>query len=233
MQAEERLIHFSTELIYRPKQHTRQSLQKLYFDLSQTRAAYDSTDFSHPGHVRFYSKRPPRTESTMVILPDRVVLVEEWAEITLPDFCEKMSEVSRRILSDLAIPQIRAQSVTLRATFALTHFADAREFLLDHICHQANRITPYFRRPLENGGLRFVLPETPEHPGALHVAIESFRFSKKEVLVEVKGIFAREAIDLENIERAVERAHLCREFIRESVFPFLDQYDTRHEDPVQ
>lgn len=233
MQSEDRMIHFSSELIHKPRQHPRPALQKLYYELSQTRVApYDSSDFSQPTHVRFYSRRGQRTESVLVLLPDRLVIVEEWADIALSDYFEKVREVGRRALTELGIGEFAAQTATLRSTFALTHFTDAREFLLGHMCGQGDRLGTHFKRPLAAGGLRFVLPETPENPGNLHVIVESFRKSAGEVFVEVKGVFKDLRIDVESIETAVENIGLCRRFISECVFPFLNEYDTPKEDLV-
>jgi len=229
MQAEDRVIHFSTELIHAPLQHKVSALQKLYYELSQTRAAYDSSDFSTPPQCRFYSRRPGKTQSVLVFLPDRVALVEEWADIPLSDFLEKVREVARRTLSSLNIPQFAAQTATVRSTFALTHFTDARVFLMDHACQQANRINPHFGRPIAVSGLRFVLPETPDHHGTLHVIIESFRHNFREVFVEAKGIYGNQNMDAELIENAAVNIQRVRSFIIDRVFPYLNQYDVHQE----
>ena len=151
MQAEDRLIHFSTELIHPPVEHEADTLRKLYFDLSQSRdVAYDSTDFSLPGQFRFYSRRGKRSQSIILFLADRMVLIEEWADIALSDFVDKVKGVAARVLDRSLIAKISVQTATLRSTFALTHFDDARVFLLDHMCAQASRIAPHFQRPVAN-----------------------------------------------------------------------------------
>lgn len=226
MHVEDRIIHFSTELIHAPLQHSVPALQKFYFELSQGRMAYESSDFSSPPQFRFYSRRGANTQSIALMLPDRLVLIEEWADLALVDFQEKVREVSRRSMAELGIPFFGAQAVTLRSTFALTHFDDARVFLFDHACQQEGLIGPYFRRPIGVGGIRFVLPETNEHPYALHIVIESFRHSPAEVFVEVKGIFNNQRIDAANTETAASNIRLVRDFITESIFPYLDQFDT-------
>lgn len=225
MHAEDRLIHFSTELIHPPVQHKAAALRQLYYELSKTRAGYDSSDFSVPPQYKFYSRRGAKTQSISLFLPDRVVLIEEWADIALSDFLEKVREVGSRVLSQLGVPFFAAQTATLRSTFALTHFEDARVFLLDHACGQEGRISPHFRRPISVGGLRFVLPETPESPGTFHVVVESFHQNYKEVFVEVKGVFANRRIDVEGLQGAVDAIRTVRAFICDNVFPYLDQYD--------
>ncbi len=230
MQSEDRIIHFSTELLHAPVQHKVPVLQKLYYELSQTRGAYDSSDFSTPPQFRFYSRRSGNTQSFLIFLPDRIVLVEEWADIALSDFVEKVREVGRRVISTLGIPCFIAQTATIRSTFALTHFSDARVFLLDHACNQADRINPHFRRPIMTGGLRFVLPEMPDHAGTLHVIIESFRHSMKEVFVEVKGVFTNLRLDEQEFDVGVGNIKHVRSFISDSVFPYLNQYDVSPED---
>ena len=233
MQSEDRLIHFSSELIHAPRQHARTALQKLYYELSQTRhGAYDNTDFSQPTHARFHTRRGAKAQSAALFLPDRVVLIEEWVEMALSDFSDRVCTVAERALSELGVENFVAQTATLRSTFALTHYGDAREFLMERVCGQSGLIDPHFRRPIATGGLRFALPEGPDHAGNLNVIIESYRNSASEVFVEVKGIFAKRNVDAENLEKLREPISLCREFITDSVFPFLNQYDTPKADRV-
>ena len=231
MHAEDRPIHFSTELIHPPLQHKVPALQKFYYDLSQTRAAYDSTDFSAPAQYRFYTRRGPSTQSVALFLPDRLVLIEEWAQITASEFCDKVREVAVRAMAQLGVPFFAAQTATVRSTFSLTHFPDARVFLLDHACNQAERIGPHFRRPVSVAGLRFVLPETPEHHGTLHVIIESFRHNIREIFVEVKGVFGSQRIDSASIETSLQNIHEVRDFITGNIFQYLDQFDLPREQP--
>jgi len=226
MHAEDRSIHFSTELFHAPIQYQVGALQKLYYELSQTRvAAYDSSEFSLPGQPRFHSKRGQRSQSVAVFLPDHFAIVEEWADIPLSSFIEKVQEVGKRILNEFGAREFTAQSVTLRSTFGLSNFGDARTFLLDHVCGQENRLSPHFRRPIGIGGLRFMLPETPEHLGTLQVIIESFQQSINEVFVEVKGMYAQQHIGTDNLFVAIHHIQDVRNFITEHVFPYLNQYD--------
>jgi hypothetical protein len=206
-------------------------LQKLYFDLSQVRAAaYDSTDFSVPQQFKFYSRHAGgKTQSVCLFLPDRLVLIEEWVDIPLSSFIDKVKEVAARAFDSLGLRPIIVQTATLRSTFALTHFDDARVFLLDHACQQDGHIAPHFQRPISTGGLRFVLPETPDHLGNFHVTIESYRHSNKEVFVEVKGIFANQQIGPAELARSAEHIRLVRSFISNHIFPFLNQYDIPQE----
>ena len=229
MQSEDRLVHFSTELIHGPSKHAQPALQKLYYDLSQTPAAYDNIDFSQPPVARFHSKRGGNAQSIALFLPDRIVLVEEWADIALSTFLDKVLEVARRAMAELGIRQFPVQTVTLRSTFALTHHDNARSFLLDHVCQQAARIEPFFKRPVAHGGLRFSLPATPEHPYTLNVIIESFKHSQNEVFVEVKGGFNGQQIDAETLHKATDNIRQCRQFIIDNAYPFLNQYDTPKE----
>lgn len=225
MQSEDRIIHFSTELIHAPIQYKVPALQKLYYELSQTRAAYDSSDFSTPPQFKFYSRRAANAQSVLLFLPDRIVLIEEWADMPFSDFVEKVREVGRQVLANFSIPAFIAHTATIRSTFALTHFSDARVFLLDHACKQANIINPYFARPILTGGLRFVLPEMPDFPGTLHVIIESFRHSVKEVFVEVKGVYTNQRLDAETFDTSVGNIKQVRSFITDNIFPYLNQFD--------
>jgi hypothetical protein len=226
MQSEDRIIHFSAELVHAPGVIQKDALQRLYFELSQSRAGgYDSTDFTNMAAPRFYSRRGPKTQSVAVFLPDRLVLIEEWADMALTDFLDKVREIAPRVMRARAIPEFIAHTATIRSTFALSHYEDARVFLIDHACAQQDRITPHFKRPIAVGGLKFVLPETNEHPGALNVTIESFRHSRSEVFVEVKGIYGRERVAEEQLETVCANIRAVRNFISDNIFNYLNQYD--------
>ncbi len=103
MQAEDRIIHVSTELLHPPAPKNPAALRKLYYELSETRAAYDSTDFSAPGQVRFHSRRGKQTQSIALFMPDRIVLIEEWADIALIDFLEKVRIVGVQAIAACGI----------------------------------------------------------------------------------------------------------------------------------
>lgn len=226
MHAEDRIIHFSTELIHRPVPYKKEALQKLYFDLSQTRCAYDSTDFTNPAQVKFYSRRGPRTQSLAIFLPDRVLLVEEWTDISLNEFLDKIREFAPRVLETRGVPSFGMHAATIRSTFALSaQHTDGRNFLLDTVCGQAGKVTPFFRRPLAKAGLSFSFPHTNDDPGNYTVMIEPFMHSLNEMYIEVKGVFGPPVIDRENIATLTENVRAVRQFISERAFPYLNQYD--------
>lgn len=230
MQSEDRLIHFSTELFHPPVPLNKPVLQRLYYEFSQNALlGYDSSDFTQPNQARFYSKRGQKSHSIAIVLPDRIALVEEWADIPLSDFVDKVRVVGEEAIKALGFPHYAAQVVTLRSTMSLTHYEDARTFITEQVCSQRGDVAPHFRRPVGVSGLRFVLPETPDHPGTLNVAIESFRFSKREVYVEVKGAFNKLHLGSESMQTAVEHIHVVRDFISRNIFNFLEQYDVRRE----
>lgn len=224
MQAEDRIIHFCLELIHRPVPLKRQNLQKVYYELSQTRAAYDSIDLNDAMQAKFHSQRG-KAQSLLVFLPDRELMVEEWADIPLSSYAEKVRVAAPMVLGAREVSQVVVHSVTVRSTFALTNYEDARVFLLDNACQLAGRVSPFFQRPIATGGLRFVFPETNEHAGVVHLNIESFRHSTNEVFVEVKGIFGRQPVAVNAMDPVIENLHQTRQFITDRVFPFLQQFD--------
>ncbi len=224
MQTEDRIIHFCIEMIHQPLALKRQELQKLYYELSQTRAGYDNIEMNNTAQAKFHSQRG-KAQSLLVFLPDRELMVEEWADIPLSTFMEKARLAAPMIMQARAVSQIVIHSVTVRSTFALTHYEDARVFLLDNACQLAGRVNPFFQRPIATGGLRFVFPETNEHAGVLHLNIESFRHSNNEVFVEVKGIFGRQPVSADNVEPIITNLNQTRQFITERVYSFLQQFD--------
>ena len=226
MQSEDRVIHFSLELVHPPSPLKKEALQKLYFELSQTRhGSYDNTDFTNMLTPKFSSRRGQRTQSVAVFLPDRLLLIEEWADIPLSDFIDKVQDIAPLALEAREAKECLAHSATVRSTFALSHFEDARTFLIDHACKQDQLISPHFQRPIAVGGLRFVLPETNDHPGNFNVTIESFRHSRSEVFVEVKGVFGRQRTPVDDLSVVTDNLRAVRNFVSERVYPYLNQFD--------
>jgi hypothetical protein len=226
MQGEDRTIHFSAELIHPASAPKKEPLQRLYFELAQTRhAGYDNTDFTNPLQPRFYSHRAPKTQSLCIFLPDRILLVEEWADIPFGQFLDRLMEVAQRGMIAREVDRYTLHTVTVRSTFALTYYDDARVFLLDHVCHQAGKLGPYLQRPIAIGGLRFVLPETNQHPGTLHIGIETFRHSRNEIYVEAKGIFGKKQITVQELDILLENAKYVRNYISQYIYPYLAQFD--------
>lgn len=231
MQSEDRPIHFSSELIHAPRKHALPSLQKLYYELSQTKHAnYLSSDFSPSGPPRFFSKRGRKTQSAAAFLPDRVLVLEEWVDIPFAQFLDRLDTVAEHASRGLGIAPFVAHAVTVRTTFALTHFSDARVFVFEQMCGLEGKLGPCLGRPIAVGGLRLVMPETPEQRGTLHATIESYRFSQNEVFVEVKGVFAHHPIAADALHELRENCVLVRDFISGNIRPFLDQFDVRVED---
>jgi hypothetical protein len=226
MQLEDRPIHFSTELVFAPRKFEKSALQKFYYDLTQIPGVgYDNSQFGINPLARFDSKRGAKSQSILVVIPDRIGMLEEWVAIPFSDFITKIETIGPMALNDLGISAYHTQTVMLRTTFGLSHFEDNRVFLLDHVCAQESKIGPFFQRPVGTGSLRFVLPATPDHEGTLYITIEPFRESKREIFVEVRGVFSSQQSSLKESSDFSANAFLCRDFINASIFPYLNQYD--------
>lgn len=231
MHAEDRIIHFSTELIHAPIQRDKAKIQEFYFELSKIPGAgYDNTEFRVPNQPRFYTRRGDKTQSVMVMLPDRMLLIEEWADTTLSSFVDRVEQAAECAKTVMGIGPVLAQTATVRSVGALSHFGDAKSFLLDVVCNQENRVAPYFNRPIAVGGLRFVLPATDDFEGTYHIAIEPFRHGKTELFIELKGVYKADAA--EGIAAYALGSHLQeqRDFMVDSIYPYLNQFDRVEED---
>ncbi|MFP6583858.1 MAG: hypothetical protein VCD00_15060 [Candidatus Hydrogenedentota bacterium] len=227
MQSEDRPIHFSTELLFPTRAIPKPDLQKFYYELSQIPGLnYDSSQFGQAPLARFVTKRAPKAQSSVVVIPDRIGIVEEWVDIPMSDFIQKVGAIGTQAQADLSIDTYQAQTVLIRTTFGLTHFEDSRIFLIDHACNQRDRINPFFKRPMKSAGLRFVLPATGTDAGTLYLIIEPFRDSPRELFVEVKGIFSGQHTPLATQDAWESNIQTCRDFISQNIFPFLNQYDT-------
>ncbi len=224
MQAEDRVIHFCVELIHPGQPFNRAALQKLYFELSQTGAGYDSIEVSDTAQARFYSRRG-RAQSVLLFLPDRALIIEEWADIPMSDFEDRVRVVMPKLGEARGIPGFMVHAATVRSTFALTGEQDCRRFLIERVCRQEPRRMAAFNRPIATAGLRYVFPETAESPGTLYVNIETFRHSNNEIFVEVKGLFGKQQVAPDAPETVIGNLRVVRSFITGNIYPYLEQYD--------
>jgi hypothetical protein len=225
MLPDDRSIHFSTELMFKPKKFSKQELQQLYFELTQIPGTnYDNSQFGGQALARFYTKKPPRTQSMLVVLPDRIALIEEWAAIPLSDFNAKVKTVANKVLS-MGVEEFVAQTVTLRSTFSPVHSENSCEFILERICQQGTLPGEHFGRPIGVGGIRFALPETPDHPGMITISIESFHQDPREIYVELKGVYGKLHVTEDSLNELTSTITSCRSFIQDRIRPYLDTFD--------
>jgi hypothetical protein len=226
MQSEDRPIQFATELVHAPAQLAVPGLQKLYFELSQdSRLAYAGSDFNPPGPPKFVSRRGQRTRSLAVFLPDRALLVEEWVDMPLGSFIEKMTAFTDHYLPSRGVPQLTAHTFTIRTTLALSQYADANAFILEGVCRQEGRMAGFFTRPVDVAGMRLSFPPTPEEPGVMQVGVEAFKESPGEILVESKGVYAGVQVGPGDTSPLVDNALAVRALIDDAIVPYLNQFD--------
>jgi hypothetical protein len=225
MLPDDRSIHFSTELMFKPRKFTKQELQKFYFDLTQVSGLnYDNSQFGGQALAQFYTKTPPKTQSMLIVLPDRVALLEEWAAIPLTDFNAKVKSVAEEVL-ELGVEGFTAQTVTLRSTFSPVHSDNSCQFILERICQQGSLPGQHFARPIGVGGIRFALPETPEHPGSITVSIESFHQDPREILVDLKAAYRNLQIAQDSLDELTTTIIACRSFMQDRIRPYLETFD--------
>jgi hypothetical protein len=224
MQREDRAIHFSTELFHPATARTVQKLQELYFELSKTRAAYENTDFNPGKPFRFYTTHQGKARSILLFLPDRIVVIEDWPNRTATEFCDRVEIVARHLIEVAGPDRIVAQTALVRSTFALTHHTDARVFMMERVCKLQDQLK-HLGRPLANGGLRILLPQTPEHRGAMHVQIDSFNSGGNEIVVEARGVYDRLSLHVPDLAETGANIMAVRTFIGENVYAFLNGFD--------
>lgn len=226
MHIEDRPIHFSVELIHAPVPIHKETLQRFYSELLGSSVSYDSIDTTFPMQVRFYSTRGNRSQSILLFLPDRILIIEEWVSITFDEYLHKVTELSPKLFSIRNQMVFLAHTCTIRSTLALTNYDDSKNFILEKfINHSSNIIFDYFGRPVATAGIRLVFPESNETPGIYHLLIESFRHSKKEVFVEIRGIYGRAPVTIQNTHILAEHLKELRYFLTQRVQPFLAKRD--------
>jgi len=223
-------IYFSTNLIHPPikLEESKDSIKEIYHELSKVKGCdYDNISFEgFPTSPPRFTKQQGKTVSSCLFLADRILIQEDWTDITLESFSQKIREISDRGFRLLKLGFILIQTCTVRSLFVPNHFADARVFLAEKTCGIGDKIMPYFKRPAHMFGMRLVFPPLKDVSHSFDVRIESFNQDPRKVFVETIGTFHLiQPITPANVDVALVNMSTTYGFCTNDVKNFLNQFD--------
>lgn len=231
MLGEPRSIYFSTELIHPPieLEGNKDSIKDIYHELSRIKGCdYDNIDFEgFPASPPRFTKKQGKTVSICSFARDRILVEEDWADITLDNFSQKIREILDRAFRLLNIKFLVIQSCTVRCLFTPGHSSDSRVFLAEKACGMKDKISPYFKRSAQMFGVRLLFPPLTQTPHSFDIRIESFNQDPRQIFVETKGTFLLiQPITPANVDVAVENMTMTYGFCTDETKNFLNQFDT-------
>jgi hypothetical protein len=227
---EPRSIYFSTHLIHPPikLEESKDSIKEVYHELSKVGSCdYDNISFEgFPVSPPRFTKQQGRTVSSCFFLSDRILIQEDWTDITLESFSKKIREILDRGFRLLELGFVIIQTCTVRSLFTPHHSADARVFLAEKACGLEGKIAPYFQRPAQMFGMRLLFPPLKDVPRSFDVRIESFNQDPRQVFVETIGTFHLiQPITPTNVDVALVNMSTTYGFCINDVKNFLNQFD--------
>lgn len=232
MHEEPTTIHFSTALIYLPiKLETQKdSIRDIYHELSKV-ANCDYDDISFDGFPIYppkFIKKQGKTVSSCVFQRDRVIIIEDCANITLEEFSQRIQEVLIRSFRLLSINFLVMQICTIKCLFTPLQSQDARIFLGENACNLKGKILPHFKRKPQLFGIRFMFPPAKDMLNYFSTKMESYNQDSRKIYVETTGTFPlAKPITATNIDNATANMRTTYDFCGTNVKEFLNQFDKK------
>lgn len=236
MHKEVTTIHFSTNLIYLPIEigSYKEAIREIYHELAkEDNCDYDNISLQgFPNFPPQFNTKRGKTVSLCEFKKDRIVIREEWAEITLDEFSHKILQILTRAFRLLDIKFLVMQVCTIRCLFTSSPSVDARGFLAEKVCSlkAKEHIIPYFQRQAQLFGIRLSFPPNKDKINSFDAKIESFNQDFSKIFVEINGTFPLvKPITATNIEVAKTNMKETYDFCERNIGDFLDQFDKKGE----
>jgi hypothetical protein len=174
-------IHYSTEIIYPPLQNLeKQSLVDFYSNISKI---YEYPSFtlipngaqlSHPNG------------SALRLLPDRVYLQDEDAQLDIQHFVDKSRYVMDYMQNSMNISNILFQTVVIRSLWPCGPGISSRDILMNNFFNFNDDDYATLGRPVGGAGIRLNLPGDKE---ILDIRIEPWFRNMNQLFIEIRGEF--------------------------------------------
>jgi hypothetical protein len=141
----------------------------------------------------------------------------------------KLDLVVPAVMDVLSFQTFDRQFVTFLVAFKPENVKDGPAFVQDCLCNRDGHLGAFFQRPLTRCSVQLLFSEIDTHPGSFQLTIGSSVQRKKDVLVEVKGMFLNERIEHRSLLRVFRNVERVYEYMDERALPFVKQFD-RHYD---
>ncbi len=230
MLGEARSIYFSTQLIHPPinLEGSKDSIRAIYHELSKVKdCEYDNISFDgFPTSPPEFTRKIGTTTSRCRFYPDRILIEENWADITSDSFAQKIREILDRGFRLLNLKLLIIQICSVRCLFTPRYSSDSRVFLAEKACGLQNKISPYFKRPSQMFGMRLLFPPLKGMTHSFDIRIESFNQDTRQIFVETTGTFPLvQPITPTNVDVALVNMSTAYGFCTNEIRNFLNQFD--------
>jgi hypothetical protein len=218
---------FHSEFGFPPRRFPESMLKTFAHELDERGVSHNRSAFQD-NHAELAQTSGGSAEVTKIIFkPDRFILSHQNVEREgLVIFTQKLEIVSRAVLEKLGVPVFTSQTHALRKLVTPRGGQDARLFLLEAVCGFDTRKRELLGRPLHGNGLRLTFGAVEAtDPHEFDVKVESYFRDPRLLYIENQGRFHLPVVmqNLEVVPRNVDRTD---DFLRVSVFPFLESFNT-------
>jgi len=223
-----RTIAFLSEVLHPPLPVDPAPLQRVHNRMFQASAPlYGSFQVTREGVVLSNPARQPNAVSSAAFLADRFQFREELSGLTQEEFCQRVDELTAKVVPERGIQIFTAQVVTVRTLVNPKHFKDSRGFLKQAVFGFGDELAT-LGREAQLYGMRMVFPPTPDAPCAFTLRTESFASDPRSLFLENQASFGP-TIPARGLEPLTENIRATYAFLVERALPFVEHFDVRQE----
>jgi hypothetical protein len=223
-----RTIAFLCELLHPPAVPDPAPIQRIHNELFQgPNPAYRSFTVTGEGAVLSNPMTQPGAVSSAAFLHDRIQFREELSGLTTDEFCQRVEELTTRLVPERGIQIFTTQVVTVRTLVNPRNFRDSRGFLKDALFGFGSELDELGRAP-QLYGMRLVFPPTAEAPNAFTLRVESFASDPRSLFLENQGNFGP-TVPARGLESVTANIRATYDFIVDRALSFVSHFDVRQE----
>lgn len=213
-----------------------------WYDQGQFRSFWDA--LSRDPRTNFYQDftyRPDRCElgqtrdkvegggqgfSKVVCSPERLVIVEEWAELAADEFCGRMEAILAAWFQVFPQTLFIVQESVMRALVEPRTVKDSRQFLGDKVLQLGPRLERTFHgMPFKIGFNVACVRQMAEHQVFMEATVGSWRDNRR-VWLEAKGLAPLgPPLNATNTGAAARLFSGCRQFVEDELLSLLRGYE--------
>lgn len=217
-------LSFIIELLNPPLKHQQQDILKLFTELKDIYANYNTLTDTIT-ELSYIDKKTQETKK-LIIRNDKIILSNDLTSSTLNRFWKDASYIIEKSVSMLSIPIFFFRQYTIRFIASPLNEKDSRIFLGNRVCGLQDNKLKLFGRPIHGFGIRLVMPSIKSEQNEYNIRVESFLKDTKQIFLENQARFIapiqlqKKYLDL--IENEVNKTY---EFLKNNIIGFLEQYN--------
>lgn len=222
-----RSIAFLAELIFPPRAHRAEDLQKIHAAaFTDPKCQYQNFALVPGGATLSNPQATANVISAASFLADRLQIREEMSGISREDFQGRVESLAGHAMSVLRVEQFIIQNYVVRSLVNARNFVDSREFMSRSLLNMEDEDFACLERTPQIVGVRMVFPQTEEHPGMFNIRVESYAAEPRSLFVENVGVF-RSMITSNNLHEVTSHFDSTYEYVDGNLVNFIAQFDGR------